>query len=160
VTTTITVSEGMEHRVVDAITGAVEERIAERIDEAVRGAIKGALEKRARELVDEKIRETLAAVLEEGWQATDEWGGPKGPKVTLRQRISKVVTSFLSEPDRYDRETPAQKLIKEAIAAELKGKVGEELERARVALREQVDTVLQAKLRESLSSALGLGSRS
>jgi histone H3/H4 len=145
-----------EEQVVTAVAEMVRDQMSGRIDEAVRGAIKGALEEQVRALVNDAIRPVLATVLDEGWQPTDQWGEPKGPKVTLRDRIGKAVSAFLDVRDGYDRQTAAEKVIKEEIEKAVRGDAGKELKRASEALRAQVDAVLQAKLRESLSSALGL----
>jgi hypothetical protein len=148
--------DDVEEQIVRAIASRVEDRFEERIKEAVRGAVKGAVERQTKELVDAAIAPIVEQVLAEGWQPTDQWGEPSGKKITLRARVSKRVSEYLEEKERYQDKTPAQKLIDEAIAAELRGEAGKVLEAARAKLREQVDGVLQAKLREVLASSLGL----
>lgn len=142
-----------EDQVVKAIAGMVEEQVHERVNEAVRGAIKGALEDAIGELVLEQLRPAVAALIAEGWQKTNDYGDPVGPRVGLKERVNEQ----LQKCDSYgSREPWVNKYVREAIEAELRGDLGKELTKAKEAIRGTVTGIVQQKLNETLAEALGL----
>lgn len=147
-------------QLVDQVAAAVREDAQERINDAVRGAIKEAIDAAVLDLTRERIAAEVSAVMAEGWQPTDGYGNPNGEKLTLRQRVSKAISSQLDRHDSYDRKTPVQKMVEEAVSKALGNEVGAELKRAKEAIREQVDTLINSKLREAIGGALGLQVRS
>jgi hypothetical protein len=149
----IKLSDYVEQRVIETIAEAVQTHIQDRIDEAVRGAIKGAIDAEVKRVVAATVRPEVETVLAEGWQPTDQWGESRGEKVTLRQRVNQI----LSQPEgSYDRTPWIQKVSKEILDGALRAELGKEIEAARKQFRAEVDAVLQAKIRESLASTLGL----
>jgi len=99
------------------------------------------------------VEAEVRQVIEEGWQKTDDYGTPKGETLTLKHRVSEILNA---RTDSYQRETRIEKMAREAIEKALDKVFKDEIEKARVAFRAQIDGVLQAKLRESLATSLGL----
>lgn len=121
----------------------LEERIASAVEEKV-GAV-------AMTELEAEVRKVTA----EGWNQTDSHGRATGKKTTLS---SLVLDWFNANGDSFhsDRRTRIEKMIEKETSAALQKVFAAEIEAARVAFRAQLDGVLQAKLRETLASALGL----
>lgn len=150
-------SATFEERLLDRATDLIAEVVDGEVTTRVRKLVTEAIEGRVASIVDGAIRAQVDAILAEGWQPMGPYGEPAGPRVTLRDIIGKAVTGTIDKTDPYSRKTPLTNLVDEAIEKELRGDVGKELARAKAAVREQVDAVIQAKLRETISLALGLG---
>lgn len=153
----IIVKEWDEERLIRQAASLVVEQARQKIDEVVEEEIRAVVEGRVEELVGAEIQKVLDKVLADGWQPTDRWGAATGERVDLHTRVSQRVTQYLDTKVEYERKTVVEKLVDDAVAAELKGETGKALQEARAKIREQVDAVLQAKLRSTLAEALGIG---
>lgn len=147
---TIQVSEA---ELIRQIADGVRADAKERIEEAVEGVIRSALDERLAALTDEVVRPAVAAALGEGWQKTNDYGDPVGPRVGLKERISE---QLLKTDSWGNREPWITKFVREAIEHELRGELGRELTKAKETIRGTVTGIVQQKLNETLAEALGL----
>jgi hypothetical protein len=116
----------------------------------------------AADMVRDQINDTVSArieaavdvVLAEGWQVTNEYGEPRGPKVDLKARISSLLTT--SSRDYNGTGTLIERTAKAAIDAALAKDFREVIDGAKKKLSDEIDAVVGAKLRETLARALGL----
>lgn len=133
-------------------TKALELRIRKAIDDTAQSMVRDAFDETIRARVTSAVDDVLAT----GWVVTDTYGNRRGDNVDLKGRISEILTKQESngynDPKRTVAEQIAKKLIEEAFHKEFK----EELERARLELRKQVDALVATKLTETLKGALGL----
>lgn len=142
-----------EVELIREIAGDVKREIQDRLDDAVRGAIKGALDEQLLALTIEKLRPLIDEIVAEGWQKTNDYGDPVGPRVGLKERISEQ----LQKTDSWgSREPWVTKFVREAIEKELHGELGQELKKAKETIRSTVTGLVQQKLNETLAEALGL----
>lgn len=136
----------------ERLVRAMVERYHDELAAHVRERVEAAVDERLSRLADEHLREAVAQIVREGFQQTNSYGEATGPRVTLKDRIGQ----YLAGRDSYDRKSRIDAVFEKLLGEALNRELGEELKRAREAFRAQVDGVLQAKLTESLRSALGL----
>jgi hypothetical protein len=133
-------------------TKLLEKRLMKAIDEKAEAMVRDAFDETIQARVTAAVDDVLAA----GWAVTDGYGNRRGDNVDLKGRISELLTkqesSGYNEPKRTVAEQIAKKIINDAFHATFQP----ELERARLALRAQVDGIVSARLNETLKSALGL----
>lgn len=147
---------------VEVYTTDIKEHIERRIAEAVEAQFENSLSEmisaRVAQLVDdishEHIRKAVEDAITDGWQQTNTYGEPVGPKVGLKGRIAELLSK---QEGSYDhRKTRAEKIAEEAIDAALRAQFGKEIEAARKQFKEKLDGVIAAKFTETIKSALGL----
>lgn len=138
------------------IRGAVRNAMHIDVNDLARKMVKEAVENHLHSLVTElasaELTQEIRKAIAEGWDETDSWGN-KRKHHTIRDRLS----AFLDgKDDSYNRETRLQKAIKETVEAAVKNEFQKELELARKQFREQLDTVLNVKLRDTIAQAIGV----
>lgn len=110
--------------------------------------------------VDNEIQDRVAlavdAVLAEGWQATNTYGEPRGPKVDLKGRVSEVLLTATRDGYSGNAMTPIERQVKAAVDGLISKEFAKEIEAARKSLREQLDVAVSAKFVETLKTAMGL----
>lgn len=88
----------------ERIEAQVSERLAEWAQDAIRkqlsNRIETAVENAMLELGRERIGQEVERVLAEGWTETDNYGSPKGPKKSIKDRIS--AKRFMDHEDGRD----------------------------------------------------------
>jgi hypothetical protein len=147
------VIEGFEEKqFLEALTQEVADKMKDQIEKAIDDGIQPALEKALSTLIADTLRPAVATAIEEGWQPTDGYGRPTGPKLTLKDRISRV----LEQKDPYDRRSKVESIAHEVIEAAYKKDLNGEITRLRDGFRKQVDEALQVKFRDALAEAVGL----
>jgi hypothetical protein len=133
-------------------TKALEVRLMKALDAKAEAMVRDAFD----ETIRARVTTAVDDVLRQGWVVTDNYGNRKGDNVDLKGRISELLTKQESDgynqPKRTVAESIAKKLIEEAFHGSFKKELGD----ARVALRAQVDSLIQAKLAETMRAALGL----
>ena len=146
-----------EERVVRQVATMLYEQLHETLEgtaeAAVQSAIRAGVDGALSRIVEEKLRPAVEAALAEGWQRTDKWGDLAGGRADLKTRIGEL----LEMRDDYHRVRRIDAIAKETIEEALKKDFGETIDKAKAAFKAQVDGVIQAKLREALSTALGIG---
>lgn len=147
-------TESIEQAVVEAIT----ERLLSDRDSSLRKSVQEAVGKVVAETTTTMVSAAVERTLAEGWQEFDRWGDPKGERFTLRSRIEKVLSAKERIGGSYNAPelTLIERLTQKAIDETVRNAFDKELEYARTKFRAAVDTVVQAKLAETLKSALGL----
>jgi hypothetical protein len=142
----------------DAIKAHVEERIANQIEALFERTLSDTVAHRVTELVDnltrKQIEKAVTDALEEGWQTTNSYGEPIGPRIGLKGRIADMLSKQVG--DYNNRQTRGEQLTKEVIDAALRDQFGKELQAARERFKKQLDEVVAAKFTETIKSALGL----
>lgn len=123
------------------------------IRETVVAQVRKHLEASIEEFTQAHIRAAVEAIMSEGWQKTNSYGEPCGPKMTLRDRIAEQLTSVR---DSYSRKTWLDEVIEKNVTAVFSAEFAKQIEDARHKFRELLDGTIAAKLQESLKSALGL----
>jgi hypothetical protein len=138
--------------------GRVEQRVAELLrdhacetmKEAIDHHVALAVQEAVMQVTEETIRPTVERVLKEGWQPTNEWGHPRGAKVTLEQRVGAIVIG----DDRYD--SMLNRMTKDIVERELKGDLSKVMAAAAARFRAVVDKTLGEKLSAAMRDAAGL----
>lgn len=136
-----------------AIAGDVVRHLSCEIERTAQRLVEAAITAKIEEKVNAAVETALQKALEEGWQPTDHWGTPKGPKMTLADRIAKSI----SENQSYDKiEREINRFVTHAIEKVLGDRLKPEIACAVAKFKEVADSVVQAKLNETLKHALGL----
>lgn len=133
-------------------TKALEVRLMKAIDSKAEAIVRDAFDVTIRQRITAAVDEVLAT----GWVVTDNYGNRKGDNVDLKGRISELLMKQESDGYNSPKRTVAEQIAKKIIEEAFHGSFKAEIERARVALRDQVDTLVQAKLTETLKASLGL----
>lgn len=116
-------------------------------------AVTATVAKLVEDISREQIADAIRAILAEGWNITDEYGGPKG-KASLKDRLSKM----LNQQDRYSSHGAwAERIMREETEKALRGDIQKEIDAAKAKLTNEVDAVIKAKLSEVMRKALGVG---
>lgn len=128
-----------------------------------------ALERRIDELATERVREcfeevikariaaTVDEVLAEGWQRTDRYGNRQdAERLDLKARISEMLAE--KKHDGFGRQpiSLAEEVVQKTVEGVLTRELQNEIEKARTALRAQLDAVVAGKVAETIKTALGL----
>lgn len=151
---TITVNGYDADEVKDWLTKQVGEELRPLIYKEVRAAVDRAVKEAADGLLRDRILSEVEAVLTQGWQPTNEYGEPKGPKETVRDRIR---NAFSKRGDGYyDKATLLEKWVEEGVSRVLEATLKEEVKAAREKLRASFDAVLQSKFTDTLRETLGV----
>jgi phenylpyruvate tautomerase PptA (4-oxalocrotonate tautomerase family) len=133
----------------------LQERVGEAVDKAVKKAISAGIDDAMRRLAEEALRPAIAEVIANGWQKTDSYGQPQGPKQSLAQRI----TEFLFERDRYSGNgTVIDKVFKEELDKALKTEAGKAFQEALASFKGKVDTEINGRIISAVRSVMGLKS--
>jgi hypothetical protein len=131
----------------------LQERVGEAVDKAVKKAITNGVDEGMQRLMEEQLRPAIAEVIANGWQKTDHYGQPQGPKQSLAQRI----TEFLFEKDRYNGNgTTIDKVFKEELEKALKTEAGKAFADALASFKGKVDTEINGRIMTAVRSAMGL----
>jgi polyribonucleotide nucleotidyltransferase len=133
------------------ITRGVVEEIKKEMSRRIAREASSAVEEALLEGVKDHAKRAAEEVLSKGWQVADDYGR-NSRTVTVKDRVMEM----LAEKPRYDSKTPLQRAFDDALSGEVNKMVREEIEKARVAFRAQVDSILQTKLAETLRNSLGL----
>lgn len=108
---------------------------------------------RAEDVARVDIKKQMRDLIEDGWQKTDSYGRPDGKKVTVKD----LVLEYMNAHDRYDsRGTWMQKTLQSLLTETLQKVVAPEIEAARKAFKDMLDTSIREKLTNALREAMGL----
>lgn len=136
----------------DSLAKIIEQTVIKRVQRAVDDQVKA--------VTAEKIGAAVDAILTTGWQATNNYGESTGKSITLRDRVSKIITDAQAEGWNNNRKTLIDAIIERRVSELLDprsgGEFGKALAEAQKALRDAVDGQVMASLNATLRSALGL----
>lgn len=132
----------------------VEAAVCQHFDAAFKDAIKGQVADLVKSVTVKRIEAAVDAALEEGWQGTNTYGEPIGPKLGLKGRIAEMLTK--QEGDYNRRVTRVDRIAAETIDAALRAEFGKDITAARERFKAQLDAVVAAKFTETIKAALGL----
>lgn len=118
----------------------VEERVLAMVDKVAEGTV--------RPLVDEAIAE--------GWQKTNEYGEPRGPKQTLKERIAAMLTENVSRGYGSDAQTRAEKIASGIVEDVFRKEFANEIEAAKKKARGLFESKVQERLGEAIKQAFGV----
>lgn len=153
---TVTLSGYQESEVFDFLSQRVRDTfdsmLREKVNELAANAVEEALTASAVEAIDAQVK----AAIEEGLQPHDRYGEPEGPRKTIKAFVLDHLKQTVEGRYGYGRQTRIEKLASELLEEALKKDLGAELKKAREAFSAQINATLQAKLAETLKSALGL----
>lgn len=153
---TITLNGFREQHIVAAVAGSLVERHSDEIDRIVRERIDGALTS----LLDGEIKEQITArvkvAVEEGFDETNHYGEWTGKRISLRERIAKLLTEKHREGYQGPEETIVERLARKTIEESLAGAFNDEIAEARKRLRAALDNALAQKVAEALRQELRL----
>jgi hypothetical protein len=130
----------------------LDEKAGEMLKEAVDEQVEALLKEEARA----QITALVAATLEAGFTEHDRYGQKTGKQMTAQALIIEQLTAKSSDGYQKPELTMAHRVAASVISDRFSKLFNDELERAKIAFRVQVDELLKAKLVESLKSALGL----
>lgn len=122
----------------------LDKKLEQLAGDTVRDAMNGEIAARLNMAIDN--------VLRDGWQTTNEYGEPKGPKLDLKARIGEV----LSRTDNYNRKSIVSERIAELVNKVLHEEFGPVIEQAKKTLKEQLDTSVMTTVANTIKAALGL----
>jgi hypothetical protein len=134
-----------DNRLATVIEKKIEERVEQLASEAVRDVVI--------EIARSKVEAAVNTAIDAGWQITNQYGEPTGRTASLDTFIREHLTSTTG----YRNESKLSEAIRKAIDGAMQKQFKPILDEAAAKLRAQVDTVLQAKLNETMRKALGLG---
>lgn len=140
------VATHVEESVQSALTLQVEAMLAEAVKEKVHALVDG--------ITRREIEKAVKSCLDDGWQTTNSYGEPIGPKLGLKGRIAEILTK--QEGDYNRRVTRVQKIAAEVIDAAFRAEFGKQIKEAQQQFKQQVDSVVAAKFTETIKAALGL----
>lgn len=144
-------SEGERHGRTSKLSDSVAKVVKAKVAEAVDGIVKAEIEKVSREHVEDAVRAALA----EGWQKTDNYGTPTGPKLGLKDRI----VEFLNTRDGYysnEKRNRIERIVEDTVKAVFDAEFKKEMEAAKAQFRSMLDTSIQQKFAEAVKAGLGL----
>lgn len=137
----------------DYIRQAIQGEVAKAVEQAVSDAVGEAVSALVDRIGQERVGKEIQRVMAEGWPMTTEYGEARGPNVTIKDRISKI----LNAQDRYSqRGAYIDETVKRMVEETLKTTLKADIEAARNKFRAEVDAVLTATIREALAKNLGL----
>ena len=147
-------SEGEWHSRASTLAAKVQKLVVDRVKVAVDAAIKAEVNDAIKRVTEAHITEAVSAVLAEGWQKTDEYGTPKGPRMGLKDRI----VEFMTAKDGYysDQKRRIDKLVEDSVKAAFDAEFKKEIEAAKTKFRELLDNSIQTKFAEAVKAGLGL----
>lgn len=138
----------ISRRVVDEIVERIAESEQQAMRDAVRAVVQARVEKIGLALIDKEIDRVFA----EGWQKVDTYGARTGGMVTVRERISEMLSAKQYSNDR----SMLERMVAEKIDAVLKGELKPIVEAAKTSLRTQVDGVLSGIIKAAVAQHIGL----
>lgn len=122
-------------------------KVAELAEQTVRAAFDSAIRERIYAAVDE--------VLADGWRATNEFGEPRGERIDLKGRISKLLTE--ARGDHYSRQPSVlDARIKEAVDGFLGRDLNPIIEAAKENLKKCLDAKVMKTVSDTITNAVGL----
>lgn len=140
-------------RVEAMVAEKIEEWVTQELRAQLGTKIEAAVEQATQSLVRDRLAVEIERVLAEGWQPTGEYGEAKGPKKTLKDRIS----DLLNHQDRYSSNRRwLDELIADHVRKVLSGPFAGEVEGAKASFRKQVDELLAGHIANGLRTAFGL----
>ena len=107
-----------------------------------------------REMATEVINKAIAECIIEGWQETNSYGERTGKVLSLKDRVSKLVTEF----DRYRSEGFIQSLIRESVTRLFNEEFEAEIAKAKADLRQKLNVAVTDKFAAVVKSAFGISS--
>lgn len=144
-----------EGNVVQAVTAALEAHFEDKVRELASKKLEAAIDKVCREMSRDAVAVAIKKALDEGWTRTNEYGEGRGPKITLKDRISEILT----ERDKYSsNRTWLETVVKEKIDEALKGDLGKDVAAAREKFRKMLDETVMASWLKTMKEALGVRS--
>lgn len=142
-----------EQRLSEMVLGRVARMVEERTRKAVERQIKATVDEVIREVVQDKVAVAVEAILAEGWRKTDSYGSPQGPPMTLKDRVSEMLTAR----DRYSNSLSyLDQTVAKEVDGVLRGELGQAIEDAKKKVRETLDSAVMTKLQQALKEGLGL----
>ena len=130
--------------------------LTEIIEKTVIKRVQRAVDEQVTKVTEEHVKAAVAAVLAEGWQKTDNYGSPSGPKMDIKARVGETLTKLQGDSYSSNRKNLVDAIIEQAVAATLKTEFDKVIADARDKFKSMIDGVVTAKLNETLKSALGL----
>lgn len=108
---------------------------------------------------DETIRARITAAVDEvlrvGWQATNEYGEPRGERLDLKARISTLLTQ--ARGDGYNRNPSIiESQVKSAVEHFLSDELRPVVEAAKANLKTCLDAKVMKTVSETIANAVGL----
>ncbi len=126
------------------------------IRETIIAQIRKSLDEAIQSVTGEYIRTAVADVMAEGWRKTDNYGSQVGPAMTLKDRISEVLTKLQGGQYDSNRKNLVDATIEKAVGDAFKTDFAKVIEDAKVKFKAALDGTIAAKLQEALKSSLGL----
>jgi hypothetical protein len=129
---------------------AMERYLDDKIDTLATKLVNEAFDAAIRTRIGEAVEETIR----EGWIKTDEYGAPRGKRVTLKDRVGEI----LNERDRYHSpsDTHLDARVKKAVDEVMTGAFKKEVDGAVAKLRAQLDAAVTGKFTDAIKKAMGL----
>lgn len=135
------------------------EPLAQIIEKTVIKRVQRAVDEQIKAVTAEKIGTAVDDVLVAGWQTTNSYGEPSGPRVTLRDRVSKIITEAQDGGWNGQRKTLIDAIVERKLAElfdHRNGAIGKAIEEAQAKLRSAIDGTVMTALATTLRQALGL----
>lgn len=130
--------------------------VAEMVRDIVAERTRRAVDDEVKRVAGEAIRAAVAQVLADGWQATNNYGEPTGPRLDLKARVGEMLLKLQGNQYDSNRKVWVDAVIEEHLRKVLQDHFAKELDAAKAKFRSLLDGTISAKLNETLKSALGL----
>lgn len=161
--------DGLPH---SEIMNAVYERIARETTaqltaehkERIRVQVEKTVNEAVTKIVDARLEREVNDLLDKGWQQYDRWGDPSGPRVTLRDLVTRYIMVEVDQhgrdsSDRYSDSGKRQRIqwfVERAINSIFDKETNNIVETFRKQVRERFTAEMAGKVTETIKSALGL----
>lgn len=121
--------------------------------------VRAAVEEQIKAITAEKITAAVEEIMAEGWQVTNSYGEPSGPRVTLRDRVSKIITDAQDGGWNGNRKRLIDAIVERKLAEMFdhrSGPIGQAVAEAQTKLKASIDGQVMSALNTTLRQALGL----
>ena len=130
--------------------------IEDRVRQVVLKTVREAVESTVATVTEAAVKDAVAACLAEGWQKTNNYGEPSGPKMDLKARIGELLVKLQDNGYNSNRQNLVEALIRSAVEGALKTEFAPAIAEAKVKFKALLDGSISATLAETLKGALGL----
>lgn len=130
--------------------------IEDRVRQAVMKMVRDAVEAEVTKVTEASVKEAVDACLAEGWQKTNNYGEPSGPRMDLKARIGELLVKMQDNGYSSSRTNLVESIIKAQAEAAFKTEFAPVIADAKVKFKALLDGTISATLAETLKSALGL----
>lgn len=135
-----------------AVRDLIGERVAQLLFTSVEKDIRAEISTQVKAQIEARVREVIEEALNGEIQTTNEYGEPRGPKLSLRAMIVKSATEWFTKPtgDYRNKSSQGADFIRKAVDQAIK----EDLAQALKDAREQITEQIRQKAAEAIAATV------